>query len=126
MSLWPSNLSVEALVVLPRMSKAPCLLSQRSKPSSLSALSLLLSIGYEVKLTSDQIDQDSYSDGGKYDGSALNDPVLHPPNPSAGGRYTNGPIWAEYLANTTGAVLMDYAVSGQVWHLETLCRCTAC
>lgn len=57
---------------------------------------------------------DSYSDGGKYDGSALNDPVLHPPNPSAGGRCTNGPIWAEYLANTTGAVLMDYAVNGAV------------
>lgn len=57
---------------------------------------------------------DSYSDGGKHDGSVLSDPVLQPPNPSAGGRYTNGPIWAEYLADTIGATLMDYAADGAV------------
>ncbi len=59
----------------------------------------------------ESLNQDSYTDGGKHDGSPLNAPVLHSPNPSAGGRYTNGPLWAEYLANASGATLKDYAVS---------------
>ncbi|KAJ3574624.1 hypothetical protein NP233_g1638 [Leucocoprinus birnbaumii] len=57
---------------------------------------------------------DSYTDGGKHNGSALSPPVLTKPNPSAGGRYTNGPVWAEYLAEAAGAKLMDYAVTGAV------------
>ncbi|KXN85733.1 Thermolabile hemolysin [Leucoagaricus sp. SymC.cos] len=57
---------------------------------------------------------DSYTDGGKHDGSPLNPPILHAPNTSAGGRYTNGPVWAEYLAGVHGAAIRDYAVKGAV------------
>jgi hypothetical protein len=55
--------------------------------------------------------QDSYTDGGKEDGSPLDPPVLHPPSSLAGGRSTNGLTWVEHVANDIGATLKDYAVS---------------
>jgi len=57
---------------------------------------------------------DSYTDGGIRNGSALLPPVLIPPSTFAGGRTTNGPVWAEDLANDVGARLMDYAFGGAV------------
>ncbi|TFK31527.1 hypothetical protein BDQ12DRAFT_748237 [Crucibulum laeve] len=54
---------------------------------------------------------DSYTDGGKYDGSELLPPIVVPPNPEAGGRSTNGLTWVEQVANDIGAILKDYAVS---------------
>jgi len=35
-------------------------------------------------------------------------------SPRAGGRVTDGPVWAEDLASDLGATIMDYAVSGAV------------
>lgn len=55
--------------------------------------------------------QDSYTDGGVEDGSPLSPAVLVPPNPKAGGRSSNGPVWVENLATSAGATLKDYAVS---------------
>ncbi|KAI0318729.1 carbohydrate esterase family 16 protein, partial [Amylostereum chailletii] len=57
---------------------------------------------------------DSYTDGGIRNGSKLLPPVLIPPDPEAGGRITNGPVWIENIANDIGARLMDYAFSGAV------------
>ncbi|KAI0318728.1 carbohydrate esterase family 16 protein [Amylostereum chailletii] len=57
---------------------------------------------------------DSYTDGGIRNGSKLRPPVISPPNPLAGGRGTNGPVWIENIANDMGANFMDYAVSGGV------------
>ncbi|KDN44610.1 hypothetical protein RSAG8_05375, partial [Rhizoctonia solani AG-8 WAC10335] len=57
---------------------------------------------------------DSYTDGGKRDGSPLAPAVITPPSPKAGGRATNGPVWIEHIANDTSARLMDYAVGGAV------------
>ncbi|KAI0318727.1 carbohydrate esterase family 16 protein [Amylostereum chailletii] len=57
---------------------------------------------------------DSYTDGGKHDGSPLLPAVLIPPSPRAGGRVTNGPVWVEGVASDAGATLMDYAISGAV------------
>ncbi|KAH7921927.1 carbohydrate esterase family 16 protein [Leucogyrophana mollusca] len=57
---------------------------------------------------------DSYTDGGKHDGSPLLPPVLIPPDTFAGGRSTNGKIWVENIADDFGARLMDYAVSSAV------------
>lgn len=54
--------------------------------------------------------QDSYSDGGKDDGSPLSPPILIPPSSLAGGRSTNGLVWVEHVANDIGATLKDYAV----------------
>jgi len=54
---------------------------------------------------------DSYTDGGKSDGSPLEPAVVIPPNPEAGGRSTNGLTWVENVANDMGAELMDYAQS---------------
>ena len=54
--------------------------------------------------------QDSYTDGGRQDGSPLDPPILTPPNPLAGGRSTNGRVWVECLAEDVNATLMDYAV----------------
>lgn len=56
---------------------------------------------------------DSYTDGGVRDGSPPAPAVVIPPNPKAGGRTTNGPVWNEVIANDTGARYMDYAV----WNL---------
>uniref|UniRef100_A0A0W0F2T7 Carbohydrate esterase family 16 protein n=1 Tax=Moniliophthora roreri TaxID=221103 RepID=A0A0W0F2T7_MONRR len=54
---------------------------------------------------------DSFTDGGKDDGSPLDPPVIIPPNHKAGGRSTNGPVWVEGVADDMGnATLMDYAV----------------
>ncbi|KAL1691942.1 hypothetical protein GGG16DRAFT_102132 [Schizophyllum commune] len=56
---------------------------------------------------------DSYTDGGKDDGSPLDPPVLVPPNTEAGGRSTDGPTWVEYVAQDLGgATLKDYAQWG--------------
>lgn len=40
----------------------------------------------------------------------------------AGGRWTNGPVWNEDIAGDTGALYMDYAVSGALLrsHMTTL------
>lgn len=57
------------------------------------------------------IQQDSYTDGGKSDGSTLDPPILNPPSSQAGGRSTNGLTWIEHVANDIGATLKDYAVS---------------
>lgn len=62
---------------------------------------------------------DSYTDGGKADGSALDPPVLVPPNSEAGGRSTDGPTWIEYVAqDMSDANLMDYAQSGACIDLD--------
>jgi phospholipase/lecithinase/hemolysin len=50
---------------------------------------------------------DSLSDNGQ---SLTGRPV--PPAPYVGGRFSNGPVAVEYLANAMGANLFDYAVSG--------------
>lgn len=55
--------------------------------------------------------KDSYTDGGVRDGSPLKPAVLSPPNPRAGGRLSNGPVWVENLASSANATLKDYAVS---------------
>ncbi|KAF9444267.1 carbohydrate esterase family 16 protein [Macrolepiota fuliginosa MF-IS2] len=55
---------------------------------------------------------DSYTDGGKDDGSPLDPPVLVPPSPLAGGRSTNGLTWVELVAADANATIMDYAQSG--------------
>ncbi|KAF4579656.1 hypothetical protein EYR40_000167 [Pleurotus pulmonarius] len=55
---------------------------------------------------------DSYTDGGKHDGSPLDPPVLIPPDVLAGGRSTNGLVWVEHLANDVGATIKDYAIAG--------------
>lgn len=55
---------------------------------------------------------DSYTDGGKSDGSPLDPPILIPPSPLAGGRSTNGLTWIEDVANDVKATIMDYAQSG--------------
>ncbi|KAK7027996.1 hypothetical protein VNI00_015082 [Paramarasmius palmivorus] len=56
---------------------------------------------------------DSFTDGGNDDGSPLLPPILVPPNPKAGGRSANGPVWVEGVANDmNNATLMDYAQWG--------------
>ncbi|KAJ6546038.1 hypothetical protein DFH09DRAFT_1508309 [Mycena vulgaris] len=57
---------------------------------------------------------DSYTSGGRSDGSALPAAVLVGTSPRAGGRVTDGPVWAEDLASDVGATIKDYAVSGAV------------
>jgi len=57
---------------------------------------------------------DSYTDGGIRNGGPRQPAVVIPPNPKAGGRATNGPVWAEDIGTDTGALVMDYAVSGAV------------
>ncbi|ESK89450.1 carbohydrate esterase family 16 protein [Moniliophthora roreri MCA 2997] len=53
---------------------------------------------------------DSFTDGGNDDGSSLLPPVIIPPDPKAGGRSTNGPVWVEGVADDMrNATLMDYA-----------------
>jgi len=58
--------------------------------------------------------QDSFTNGGKSDGSLLDPAIIYPPNPEAGGRSTNGLTWVENLANDIGANIMDYAVSSSI------------
>ncbi|THH17063.1 hypothetical protein EW146_g3674 [Bondarzewia mesenterica] len=57
---------------------------------------------------------DSYTDSGKHDGSPLLPPLLTPPDPHAGGRYSDGPMWSEHIANDVNATYMAYAWSGAV------------
>ncbi|KAK0225279.1 hypothetical protein IW262DRAFT_1354511 [Armillaria fumosa] len=57
---------------------------------------------------------DGYTDGGKEDGSALAAAVQDLPNPKAGGRLSNGPLWVENLASDINATLKDYAVTATV------------
>jgi hypothetical protein len=54
--------------------------------------------------------QDSYTTGGVANGSNLLPPVLTGSSPKAGGRTTNGPVWAEDIANDYDMRIMDYAV----------------
>ncbi|KAJ7027729.1 carbohydrate esterase family 16 protein [Mycena alexandri] len=57
---------------------------------------------------------DSYTSGGRSDGGPLPAAVLVGTSPRAGGRVTDGPIWAEDVASDLGATIKDYAVSGAV------------
>ncbi|KAK6984021.1 carbohydrate esterase family 16 protein [Favolaschia claudopus] len=57
---------------------------------------------------------DSYTSGGRSDGGPLAAAVLNGTSPRAGGRVTDGPVWAEDVASDLGATIKDYAVSGAV------------
>ncbi|GLB43573.1 putative DASH complex subunit Ask1 [Lyophyllum shimeji] len=57
---------------------------------------------------------DAYSDDGVHDGSTPQPAILSPPNPKAGGRMSNGPVWVENLAKMANATVKDYAASGAV------------
>ncbi|KAK0462397.1 uncharacterized protein EV420DRAFT_1524492 [Desarmillaria tabescens] len=57
---------------------------------------------------------DGYTDGGKEDGSALDPAIQDLPDPKAGGRLSNGPLWVENLASDVNATLKDYAVTATV------------
>lgn len=57
---------------------------------------------------------DSYTSGGTFNGSVLAPAVLSPPDPNAGGRISNGPLWVENLASVANATLQDWAVNGSV------------
>ncbi|KAJ7861402.1 hypothetical protein B0H14DRAFT_2742166 [Mycena olivaceomarginata] len=57
---------------------------------------------------------DSYTSGGRSDGGTLPAAVLNGTSPRAGGRVTDGPVWAEGVASDLGATIKDYAVSGEV------------
>ncbi|KAJ7116880.1 hypothetical protein C8R44DRAFT_879411 [Mycena epipterygia] len=56
---------------------------------------------------------DSYTSGGRSDGGPLPAAVLGT-SPLAGGRVTDGPVWAEDVASDLGATIRDYAVAGAV------------
>ncbi|KAJ7716797.1 hypothetical protein B0H14DRAFT_3012609 [Mycena olivaceomarginata] len=51
---------------------------------------------------------------GRSDGGTLPAAVLNGTSPRAGGRVTDGPVWAEGVASDLGATIKDYAVSGAV------------
>ncbi|GJJ13573.1 hypothetical protein Clacol_007828 [Clathrus columnatus] len=53
---------------------------------------------------------DSYTDGGTRDGGLRAPAIVIPPNPKAGGRTTNGPVWVKDIGSDTGALVKDYAV----------------
>ncbi|KAJ1306001.1 hypothetical protein OPQ81_010716 [Rhizoctonia solani] len=57
---------------------------------------------------------DSFTSDGKFDGSEPEPPVPTGTSPRYGGRFANGYVWIENLANDAGAHLMDYAVPGAV------------
>ncbi|QRV84171.1 carbohydrate esterase family 16 protein [Ceratobasidium sp. AG-Ba] len=57
---------------------------------------------------------DSFTSDGKFDGSAPDLPVQTGTSPRYGGRFANGYVWIENLANDTGSRLLDYAVPGAV------------
>ncbi|KAJ7444333.1 carbohydrate esterase family 16 protein [Mycena latifolia] len=57
---------------------------------------------------------DSYTYGGRSDGGTLPAAVLNGTSPLAGGRGTDGPVWAEGVASDLGAAIKDYAISGAV------------
>jgi hypothetical protein len=58
--------------------------------------------------------KDSYTDGGKSDGSPLALAVVVPPSTLAGGRSTNGLTCIEGIANDLGTTLKDYAVGSNL------------
>ncbi|KAG8740130.1 hypothetical protein FRC12_016104 [Ceratobasidium sp. 428] len=57
---------------------------------------------------------DAFTSNGKSDGSAPDPPVQTGTNPKYGGRFANGYVWVENLANDMSAHLLDYAVPGAV------------
>ncbi|KAJ7183814.1 carbohydrate esterase family 16 protein [Mycena filopes] len=57
---------------------------------------------------------DSYTSGGRSDGGPLPAAVLVGTGPRAGGRVTDGPVWAEGVASDLGLTIKDYAISGAV------------
>ncbi|KAJ6578452.1 carbohydrate esterase family 16 protein [Mycena capillaripes] len=57
---------------------------------------------------------DSYTSGGRSDGGPLAPAVLTGTSPRAGGRVTDGPVWAEDVASDLSATIKDYAVAGAV------------
>ncbi|KAJ7230145.1 carbohydrate esterase family 16 protein [Mycena pura] len=57
---------------------------------------------------------DSYTSGGRSDGGTLPPAVLTGTSPRAGGRVTDGPVWAEDVASDLSATIKDYAVAGAV------------
>ncbi|KAG7442569.1 uncharacterized protein BT62DRAFT_935864 [Guyanagaster necrorhizus] len=57
---------------------------------------------------------DGYTDGGIENGSTLEAAVQVLPDPKAGGRMSNGPVWVENLASDINATLKDYAVTATV------------
>ncbi|KAH7334693.1 carbohydrate esterase family 16 protein [Rhizoctonia solani] len=57
---------------------------------------------------------DSFTSNGKFDGSEPDPPVPAGTSPRYGGRFANGYVWIENLADDTGAHLLDYAVPGAV------------
>ncbi|KAF8514791.1 hypothetical protein JB92DRAFT_2917919 [Gautieria morchelliformis] len=59
---------------------------------------------------------DSYTDtGGNRDGTPPPPAVVIPPNPEAGGRSSNGPMWVEDFALDHGQItVMNYAISAAV------------
>ncbi|KAK0194079.1 carbohydrate esterase family 16 protein [Armillaria mellea] len=58
---------------------------------------------------------DGYTDGGKQDGTTLDEAVQDDTlDPKAGGRMSNGPVWVEYLASDINATIKDYAVTKSV------------
>ncbi|KAG0702259.1 hypothetical protein DFH29DRAFT_999497 [Suillus ampliporus] len=61
---------------------------------------------------------DSFTYGGRHNGSPLEPAVLIPPNALAGGRSTNGPVWVEAIAGDIGAKVMDYAWSSAVTNIS--------
>lgn len=65
---------------------------------------------YYIHQTIDSHMQDSFTFGGRSDGGPLPAAVLTGTNPSAAGRATDGPVWAEDLASDLGATIKDYAV----------------
>ncbi|KAG8742157.1 hypothetical protein FRC10_001965 [Ceratobasidium sp. 414] len=54
---------------------------------------------------------DSYTCAGKNDGSPVPPAVVVPPNPLAGNRATNGPVWIENIANDVGVTFKNYTQS---------------
>jgi hypothetical protein len=65
---------------------------------------------FQVRVSKNDLYQDSYTTGGISNGSALLPPILTGDSPKAGGRTTNGATWVEDIANDYGITLMDYAV----------------
>ncbi|KAB5593777.1 hypothetical protein CTheo_2746 [Ceratobasidium theobromae] len=57
---------------------------------------------------------DSFTSDGKFNGSEPDPAVQTGTSPRYGGRFANGYVWIENLANDTGAHLLDYAVPGAV------------
>ncbi|KAJ3317517.1 hypothetical protein HDU76_001152 [Blyttiomyces sp. JEL0837] len=61
---------------------------------------------------------DSFSDNGNGTFKLTNG--MAPPAPYKNGRWSNGPTWVEYLSDTFGAALTDYAYGGAVANLSDI------